>query len=235
MPPGRRPESNPVLSDLAYEQVRQMVLTGVVPRDKRISETKLGKELGYSRTPVREAIQRLAREGLLIQRPSSGTYIVKPEQREIKDIYEVRLALETMAASHAAKRMSDKHINQLNHCVEKMIRAIRTFRKTGKDVLQGKELTQYHAADEKFHQLILQAAGNKFAQSIISQGHVKQFIFGHQSHHRNLHHLAWLWLKHAQLARAIAKHDANDARRRMNRLIKASMRDALSQAKSKMP
>ncbi len=233
MSPSRGPESSPVLSQRAYEQVRQMVLDGALPRDKRISETKLGKELGYSRTPVREAIQRLAREGLLVQRPSSGTYILQPQLREIKDIYEVRLAVETMAASNAAKKRSEKCAKQLLSCVARMRRAIHSFRKSQKPVMQGKELAQYHAADEQFHQLILEAADNAFAQSIIMQGHVKQFIFGHQSHHRNLHHLAWLWLKHAQLARAIQRQDAALARRCMNRLIKASMRDALSQAKSK--
>ena len=230
MPQTRPMESKDAFSQQAYEQIRRMVIEGLLPGTRRISETKLGKALGFSRTPVREAIQRLSREGLLVQRPSSGTYIVQPQKREVQDIYEVRLALESMAASKAAKLMRDQQITQMNQCIEKMKRAIHAFRKSGHDVLQGTQLSRYHAADQKFHALILKSAGNRFAQSIVSQSHVKQLIFGQQSHHRNLHHLAWLWLKHAQLARAITQRNAAEARRRMNRLIKASMRDALAQA-----
>lgn len=229
MPATQSDETKDALSDHAYEQIRRMVMEGVLPRTRRISETKLGNELGISRTPVREAIQRLAREGLLVQRPSSGTYIVQPKRREVQEIYEVRLALETMAVSKAARLMTDKQIAKLNQCVEKMKQAITAFRKTRQDVITGNLLSRYHAADQTFHNLILTSANNRFAHSIVTQGHVKQFIFGQQSHHRNLHHLAWMWLKHAQLARAITRRDPSDARRCMNRLIKTSMHDALKQ------
>jgi DNA-binding GntR family transcriptional regulator len=219
------------LSDQAYHRIRQMVLEQAFPKDKRISETRLGCELGISRTPVREAIQRLAQEGLLVQRPSSGTYVVEPKSHDVHDIYEVRLALESMAAAKATKRIKPRDIRQLKQHVEDMNRVIHTFRQTGLPVLKDELLLQFHMADKAFHDLILKAAGNSFARSIVSQGHVKQYVFGLDSHHRDLHHLSWVWLMHARIARAIAQRDARAARHWMAKHIRSSMKDALEQVR----
>lgn len=219
--------SKNALSQKAYLHIRQMVMEQAFPSDKRISETRLGRELGISRTPVRQAIQQLAREGLLIQRPSSGTYVVQAQASEIHDIYEVRLALETMAVRKATKRIKPRDIRQLNLHVQEMNQTLHAFRDRGDAILQGDLLQKFHQADKAFHDLILKAANNNFAQAIVSQGHVKQHVFGQKSHHRDLHHLAWVWLMHARIARAIKNRDAKAARHYMTRHIRMSMRDAL--------
>jgi len=224
-------DSKDTLSKQAYLKIRQMVMDRAFPSDKRISETRLGRELGISRTPVREAIQQLSREGLLVQRPSSGTYVVQTQASEVHDIYEVRLALETMAVSKAAKRMKPQDIRQLKGYVQEMNQVIFAFRASGESVIKGILLSQFHQADKAFHNLILQVAGNSFAQAIVSQGHVKQHVFGQQSHHRDLHHLAWVWLLHARIARAIGRRDSKAARHAMAKHIRTSMRDALAQVR----
>ena len=221
--------SSGALSDKAYQSIRQMVLEYAIPRGKRISEMKLGQQLGISRTPVREAIQRLAREGLLVTRPSSGTYVVEPASHEVHDIYEVRLAIESMTAAKAARRMKPADIRQMQKYVKQMRNAIHAFRKTGDSVITGKLLLDFHTADQAFHDLILQVSGNDFAKTIVSQAHVRQYVFGQQSHHRDLHHLSQVLLFHTRIARAIAKRDARRSKQMMAKHTRQSMNDALVQ------
>ncbi|MEN6496439.1 MAG: GntR family transcriptional regulator [Thermoguttaceae bacterium] len=216
------------LAQLAYQRIRQRLLASDFPVDQRISETVLASQLGISRTPVREAIRRLQSEGLLCQVPRSGTFVVRLDRSEIIEVYEVRRALECLAVRTAARQMAAKDCDKLQMLADEMLAAIKTMRDAGHEVLGGEPLQRYLKADLAFHMLLLQAGGNRMATKIVADARIRDSVFGQRTHHRTLHHVAWVWLVHARIARAVRRRDPQAAHHWLHRHIRASMRDALA-------
>jgi len=104
------------LSDVAYKHISDQLLNGQLIPGQKVSEPALAKKLGVSRTPVREAVQRLKNEGLFLQVPSSGTYVAQTNRVPLIETYEIRLALETMAVRKAAKKIRSRDLQKLNKC-----------------------------------------------------------------------------------------------------------------------
>lgn len=100
-------------SDQVERALRQQILRGVHPPGGRLNEVEIAADLGVSRGPVREAMQRLARDGLVELQAHRGAFVRKLDQREVRDLFEVRMALERTVARLAADRASDEHRAQL--------------------------------------------------------------------------------------------------------------------------
>ena len=81
------------LSDVAYRHISKKLVSGELVAGQKLSEQTIAAECGISRTPVREAVRRLTEEGLLYQIPSSGTYVARPDRRQLIDAFDVRMAL----------------------------------------------------------------------------------------------------------------------------------------------
>lgn len=105
----RRPES---LSTRTYHELRDAVLRRIIPPGTRLIETDLARQLGVSRTPVRDALARLATEGMADTLPSGGI-VVRDIQNELADIYGLRQVLEGYAARLAATRIQPRELEQL--------------------------------------------------------------------------------------------------------------------------
>lgn len=227
------------LSQSAYDYIRQKLLRGELPLEKRISETALAREMGMSRTPVREAIRRLQSQGLLFQLPSSGTFVARPDRTQLVEAYEIREALECFAVVKAAQRMTAGQRDDLMGYCEQMRAAMRGMRDAGEAILDGQRLEQFLKGDLGFHLLLLRAAGNRMAIELFTESHMRNRVFGYRSHRRDLHHGAWVWLAHARIALAVRRRDTRAARRAMQRHIRTSLRDALAtfdeQAASRAP
>jgi len=216
------------LSHLAYEHIQRKLLTDRLPIGAKVSEQILARELGISRTPVREAIRRLQSEGVLYQVPSSGTFVAQPDRAQLIEAYEVREALECFATGKAARKMVPKQRTELTLLAKKMLAAIRAFRDSGDPLLDGEPLREFLTADLAFHLLLLKSACNHSVMKMVADVHMRNRVFGYRTHRRDLHHLSWVWLVHARIARAVRKHDAKRARYWMRRHIRASLRDALA-------
>lgn len=215
------------LGTLAYQRILQSMLDQSLSTGKRISESALAKQLGISRTPVREAIRRLESEGFLYQVAGSGTFLAEPDRTQLIEAYEVREALECQAVMKATRLMSVRERVELKLQCDNMHTAIRALREVGEEYLSGEPLKQYLVADLKFHLLLLRAANNQTAMKIVAGSRIRDYVFGDSSHRRDLHHLAWVWLVHARIARAVQQRDARAARYWMRRHIRYSLRDAL--------
>ena len=87
----------------AYRELRQAILERRLPADRKVTEVGLAEELGISRTPIREAIKRLLLEGLLERRKGQGLWCVVPDADEVREIFDLRLRLESYAAAKAAE------------------------------------------------------------------------------------------------------------------------------------
>jgi DNA-binding GntR family transcriptional regulator len=215
------------LAQLAYQHLQEQLWSGGLAAGEKISEARLAAELGMSRTPVREAIRRMEVEGVVTQVPSSGTYVAVPERAEIVEAYEVRMAIENFAVRKATRRMKPAQAVELQKLCDQMREAIRAFRKSKKQVMTGEPLRRYLNADLGFHLLLLKAADNRRALTIFGDVNLRSAIFGCRSHQRDLHHVAWVWLLHARVARAVRRRDAVAAARWLEAHMQASMNAAL--------
>jgi DNA-binding GntR family transcriptional regulator len=135
----------------AYEAIRRRILDNVYPPGHRALESALAEELGISRTPVREALIRLANEGLVEVIPRHGMRVLPVSPTDMQEIYAVLAALESAAAELLARRRpSDAELRPLVDATRDMTRA-----------LKADDLEAWAAADERFHQGLVELAGNR--------------------------------------------------------------------------
>lgn len=147
----RLPASRSSRVDAAYGAIRRRILDNVYPPGHQVLESALADELGLSRTPVREALIRLAHEGLLEVIPRHGMRVLPVSPNDMREIYVVLTALESAAAEILAKRRpSDAEVRPLVEATRDMTRA-----------LKADDLDAWAAADERFHQGLVELAGNR--------------------------------------------------------------------------
>ena len=138
------------LSERAYEAIKESLLRTDVTQTKnedRIDERGISESLGISRTPLREAINRLVMEGFLKVVPRKGVYVVKKTKKEIIEILLVRAALEGMAARLATKYVTEKEIQKMKGL----------FSAFGESSKEGQFL-KYSNANIEFHELVLKTS-----------------------------------------------------------------------------
>lgn len=111
------------LREVVCETLRQAIRDGVFKPGERLMEVPLAEELGVSRTPVREAIRKLELEGFVVMIPHRGTYVADISLKDVTQVFEIRSALEELAAQLAAERITPDEIEFL----ERMLVEIGTF------------------------------------------------------------------------------------------------------------
>jgi DNA-binding GntR family transcriptional regulator len=121
---------------------------------QRIKEYALSKRLTVSRSPVREALQRLSAEGLVTLVPRKGAFVVRFSSHQLAELFEVREVIDGIAASLAAVRADSIHIQGLFDCLE-----------MAKSILTRDDIP-YYPFDLDFHQKVLGASGNGLLQKI---------------------------------------------------------------------
>ena len=215
------------LSGLAYKHISGELLNGRLIPGQKISEPALAKKLGISRTPVREAIQRLQSTGLLQQVPSSGTYVAQINRVPLIETYEIRLALETMAVRKVAERIRPRDLSELKKCCDQMKSIINTMQKEKIDDIEGDLLVKFLSADLDFHLTIMKIAGNRVALKLITDAHMRNRIFGYLCRYRDLDHAKQTLSVHSSIVKAIGDHDSDTAYKLLHGHIELSMKEAL--------
>lgn len=140
----------PMDRDIAYQRVRQRILSRTLAAGSALSERGLSEELGLGRTPVREAIKSLAQEGFLEIVPMRGTFVRQLNLQDLREIHEVRLGLEGIASVLAAQRGPT---SELQACAEQL-RSLQDSR-----IPSTSEAAQ--RLGWQFHEAIFRAAGNQ--------------------------------------------------------------------------
>jgi DNA-binding GntR family transcriptional regulator len=138
------------LNERVYHHVREAVVSGVIPPNGRLDEQALADEMGVSRTPIREAIGKLTREGLVEYRPYQGNFVRAFTARQINDLYEVRKSLEALAMRLAVPKLTEANVAELKGILN--------------DVHEAHErgdLVLYGTADRRFHNAIAHFSGNE--------------------------------------------------------------------------
>ena len=136
----------------AYETIRRSVLDGRFPPGARLKEEELTALCGVSRTPVREALRRLAVEGLVAVTPHQGAQVVFLEPAELEDSYDLRAMIESRAAGRAATRISPGDLARLGDLQDGLERAV---------AAGGAALAdRFIPLNAEFHQIIIEAAAS---------------------------------------------------------------------------
>lgn len=135
----------------AFERVFEAIVRGDIEPGQRLREAQIAKEMGISRGVLREAMQRLEARKLVIRTPNIGVQVISLSEADLQELYDVREALEGMAARLAAINMLDSEIGLLTKVIEK--HASTESVKKGKNYFQGD--------DEDFHSLIAQGSKNQ--------------------------------------------------------------------------
>ena len=139
------------LVEVAYQRLRTQILDNTLPPGFRAFEQELADRLGISRTPVREALIRLQKEGLVEVIPRHGMKVLPVSPSDMRDIYEVLTALEGAAAEIVARRApGEDELAPLAQASRDMARA-----------LKHDDLEAWAAADERFHRGLIELSGNR--------------------------------------------------------------------------
>ena len=194
------------LMELAYAQLEQMIATLELRPGAFVSEAELCERLGIGRTPVREAMQRLAREHLLQIMPRKGCIVADCRFGEELKVIEVRRPLELVIARGAAARATPEQRRQFAETADRMVAA-----------LEGNDFDAFAHLDAEFNQLCLAACGNVIAASMMRLISTQNRRFWFMHHGRTLPREGVE--SHVAIARAIAKGNADQAVKATERLL----------------
>lgn len=148
------------LSAKVFQQLRDDILKGTYQEMEELREMTLAKELGVSRTPVREALRQLELEGLVTSIPNKGTYVTGITEKDIADIYRIRSRLEGLCAAMAAEHMSEELLNELEETV-----ILSEFH------VQRAQSGQLVQLDGRFHEILYAGSGSRMLEHILSDFH----------------------------------------------------------------
>ncbi|MEU9715565.1 GntR family transcriptional regulator [Streptomyces sp. NPDC047976] len=178
--------------------IRDDIVSGFFGPGGRLTEEVLARRYGVSRVPVREALRTLESEGFVITRRHAGACVAEPTAQEAADLLELRMMLEPLAASRAARRRTDGHL--------KVLRGLVRLGREGAGRAQGEDL---RSLGSWFHETLAQASVSPGLIALLTQ---------------TRHKIAWMyvveapaqpaecWAEHAAIVDAVARGDAERAR-----------------------
>jgi DNA-binding GntR family transcriptional regulator len=159
-------ESNLSLGSQAYEGLKRIILNGEINPGGKIKEGEIAEALGISRTPVREAINRLQKEGFIEIFPQRGAFVVQFSEKDVFELFLIRESLEGLAASMAAEKINEGSLVKLESCVQGF-----------EEPFTAKDIQRYAREDLKFHQTIVMFSEARRLISLISTLHDHIRIF----------------------------------------------------------
>jgi DNA-binding GntR family transcriptional regulator len=197
-------DGNALVDDLAA-RIRAMIMSGEVPIGAPLRQAELAAQFGISRTPVREALRQLQNGGLIEVVPNRGAVVRVPVPWEVREAYEVRAELESLAARRAVDRLDDATIAEL--------RAINAaMYEHSLAVVAGTAEERDGSENDQFHALIYRASGNlRLAKMLIELNdtfprNVSALVLRDNSRHREEN-----FREHEQLVEAFADGDHDRA------------------------
>ena len=187
--------------DTAYTQVRALILSRELTAGTSISERGLSETLGLGRTPVREALKTLAQEGLLEVIPARGTFVRQLTVEDMREIHEVRLGLEGIAAVLAAQRGASETLRLCAQQVREMAQQPQL------DVLETQK------AGWRFHEAMFQTTGNQRLLSLYLNLRAQSGLALQQLEHYDAARLRLAMAEHLEIYEAIEARDTARAQR----------------------
>ncbi|EMI52694.1 GntR family transcriptional regulator [Rhodopirellula sallentina] len=174
--------SQEIHSVRAYQHLRNRLISGDFEPGTRLLYGPIGKEIGVSATPVREAAGRLANEGLVELIPQIGAVVRTIGREELIEIYGVREVIEPGASAMAARKATPEQIAAIGEELEKMKAATQAQQDGGAEVTTKEIKRDFDRADYGFHIRVFEATGNKAIVHTATQSQVLTRVFGIRKH-----------------------------------------------------
>jgi DNA-binding GntR family transcriptional regulator len=190
------------LRELVFESLREAIISGRLHPGQHLMEIQLAEELGVSRTPVREAIRKLELEGLVLMIPRKGAYVAGISMKDIADVFEIRRALEGLAARLAAERSTEPELEEMERILIKTA-----------ELAEQEKVEEIIVWDIKFHESLFKAAHNERLQSMGANLREQVQRFRTSS----LHHAGRLKIaqeEHRKIVEAISERESEKAQNR---------------------
>lgn len=186
-----------------YVRLYDDILTGRLRPGQALSETRLAAQHGISRTPVREVIQRLVKDGLLRVVPQIGSFVAPINLAAVADSQFIREALECHAVARAAENASGRHVRSLRRHIVQQARSVEAGDQIG-----------FFSLDEEMHRVILAIAGHAKVWELIASAKAQLDRVRHLSL-EDSDWLAMIFRQHEEIVTHIAAHNAAAATRAM--------------------
>lgn len=148
------------LRSQVFQTIREDILKGKYKENEELREATLGKELGVSRTPVREALRQLELEGLVNIIPNKGAYVTGITEKDVHDIYMIRSMLEGLCVRWATQHITAEQLEELDE-----ILLLSTYH------LEKENPEQMTELDGRFHQVLYDASNSRILDHVLSDFH----------------------------------------------------------------
>ena len=209
------------LREVVFNTLRQAILKGELKPGERLMEIHLANKLGVSRTPIREAIRKLELEGLVVMIPRRGAEVAQITWKNLKDVLEVRRALDVLAVELACDRMRQEELTELGKACTEFKEATRT-----------QDWRKIAAADVRLHDIIVRSTRNDRLIQLVNN--LAEQMYRYRMEYLKEPGTHKLLLKeHEAIYSALKKHDKAEAGsairihiENQRRSIISSLRDA---------
>jgi GntR family transcriptional regulator, gluconate operon transcriptional repressor len=191
------PLSSPTLAEQTVELIRGRILSGEFVSGERLVETRLAADLGISRGPIREALKQLAAEGLVREEPRRGTFVAAPTVDDVRDLYDLRVAVEARAARLIIERGDAADIETLRGALDELHEAVR-----------ASDLPLLARADYGFHEAICRVSGNGRLLDVFVRNASVMRLLVHMEEARYYMSFEDVEAQHAELLASIEARDA---------------------------
>lgn len=212
------------LKEQAYDRIRELLRTGRLQPGTKVSTLGLSRRLGISRTPIREALSRLANAGVVREVPGSGVFVHQPNAHEIDEVYGLREVLEAYAAREASAKITPGELEHLEELCLQWRSIAQRLRDSGEPQLDGKSEARWIRIDELFHECLLKAARNRLLYRTIDDMRLmsRTLEMGGPDTDRSisLSVAAKTYRDHTRLLRALRRGDAAAAEVLMRKQIR---------------
>ena len=151
------------LGGRVFQKIREDILNGKYKENDELRENTIGKELGVSRTPVREALRQLELEGLVAIIPNRGAYVTGISHKDIWDIYKIRSMLEGLCARWATENITEAQIDELEETI--LLSEFQMKKESGFNA------EQVAALDGRFHAILYDASGSRILSHVLTDFH----------------------------------------------------------------
>lgn len=189
------------LVDYAMEYLAGAIVSGQLKPGQQIKEEDVASKLGISRPPLREAFKALEMEGLVVRRPRKGVFVSEIREKDVWEIYTLKMALYGLATYLAVARADSKSLQRLERVVERM---------EGCLARKPPDVARYQLHHEEFHGLIMDMAGNERLKRIALSLHnqVKRFSYRSLIHEEHLRNSC---RRHREILQALRERDPGRA------------------------
>lgn len=187
------------LRDTVFQTLQQEILHGDLKPGERLMEIHLANKLGVSRTPIREAIRMLEQEGLVRMIPRRGAVVAGITEKDLRDVLEVRKALEELAVRLACQNITEQQIRELGQAEKRVA-----------DALENGDVMLIARADMDYHDIINLATGNQRLIRFLNTLREQTYRYRVEYLKNQAYHVQLLE-EHRELSAAICRRDSSEA------------------------